>query len=163
MLEVVDAVCAVRGPEFVAIKLTPGFTIGEIEEADIDEKYSYIIKELNARGDLLFLHLWFNDLKQSEIYRKIRNDFKGKILAEGSLTADEYATGIEAGTMDLIGFGRMFISNPDLPLRLAQDAPLSQPDYETIYTPGSKGYTDYPSWDPTDPEGSVVNPTELTN
>lgn len=38
-----------------------------------------------------------------------------------------------------------FIANPDLPRRLAESLELSPPDFSTFYTPGSKGYTDYPA------------------
>jgi N-ethylmaleimide reductase len=44
-----------------------------------------------------------------------------------------------------VAFGRAFISNPDLPARLAAGAPLADPDPATFYTPGPQGYTDYPS------------------
>ena len=46
---------------------------------------------------------------------------------------------------DLIGFGRPFLANPDLVERLRRNAPLNPPDMSTFYTPGAKGYTDYPS------------------
>jgi len=45
---------------------------------------------------------------------------------------------------DAVAFGQLFIANPDLPLRFAQDAPLNMPDPETFYASGPVGYTDYP-------------------
>ncbi len=41
--------------------------------------------------------------------------------------------------------GRPFIANPDLVERLRQDAPLNAPTPDKVYTPGAKGYTDYPT------------------
>jgi len=156
---VLDAVCAVNGASYVSIKLTPGFTVHDIEEDDIDEKYGYIVDELNRRGKLLFLHLAFGDLAKSAVFESIRRRYEGLILGEGSLPATEYADMLEAGRIDLTGFGRAFIANPDYLRRLREGAPLSQVDTESIYSPGPEGYTDYPSWDPNDPRGSVVGLT----
>jgi len=39
----------------------------------------------------------------------------------------------------------LFLANPDLPERFAKNAELNQPDQSTFYTPGEKGYTDYPT------------------
>ena len=47
----------------------------------------------------------------------------------------------------LVGFGRMFISNPDLPVRLQTGIPLARPDHTKLFTHGAEGYTDYPSAD----------------
>lgn len=143
-LEIVDAVCAVRGPEYVAIKLTPGFTVGEIEEDDLDESYCYLVDELSRRGDLLFLHLYFSDLKTSQTYRMLRDRFRGQVLAEGSLPVADYSAMITAGEADLIGFGRAFIANPDLPRRISKGIAWAEVDYDKLYTQGPEGYTDYP-------------------
>ena len=52
---------------------------------------------------------------------------------------------VAGGRADLVSFGRLFIANPDLPRRIAEGASLAEPDATTFYTPGPKGYTDYPS------------------
>jgi N-ethylmaleimide reductase len=46
---------------------------------------------------------------------------------------------------DLVSFGVPFIANPDLVARFRDDIPLQAPDQATFYTPGAKGYTDYPT------------------
>jgi N-ethylmaleimide reductase len=43
-----------------------------------------------------------------------------------------------------VAFGRSFLSNPDLEARIKLNAPLNPADTSTFYTPGEKGYTDYP-------------------
>jgi N-ethylmaleimide reductase len=45
---------------------------------------------------------------------------------------------------DLIAFGRPFIANPDLGLRLQQNGPFNEADRTTFYGGLEKGYTDYP-------------------
>ena len=51
---------------------------------------------------------------------------------------------IESGAADLVAFGRPVIANPDFAERVALGAELAAPDFATFYTPGEKGYTDYP-------------------
>jgi N-ethylmaleimide reductase len=53
---------------------------------------------------------------------------------------------LDLGQAQLISFGALFIANPDLPERLAEDLPLAAPDRETFYSPGPSGYTDYPAY-----------------
>lgn len=155
-LEVLDAVCSVKGSKYVSIKLTPGFPVHEIEEDDITEKYRYLIDELNRRGPLMFLHLYFADLETSAVFRDLRARFKGRVLAEGSLKAERYVQMIREGLLDFTGVGRPFIANPDYPYRLQNGLDLSRADADTIYGRGPEGYVDYPAWNPNDPAGSVV-------
>jgi len=54
---------------------------------------------------------------------------------------------IEEGKADMVAFGKLFISNPDLPARFAKNAPMADWDEDTFYTPGEKGYTDYPRYE----------------
>ena len=153
-LEVLDRVIDVKGPEFVAIKLTPGFPVHNIEEDDIPEKYGYLIDELNKRAGLSFLHLYFGDLATSQVFRELRKAFRGAVLAEGSLRAVDYAAMVAERRTDFIGFARAYISNPDLVERLANGWPIAQPDMNTTYTLGPTGYVDYPAWDPSDPDAA---------
>ena len=51
---------------------------------------------------------------------------------------------IEEGLADAVSFGRPYIANPDLVERIRRDADWARWDEETFYTPGPKGYTDYP-------------------
>ena len=53
------------------------------------------------------------------------------------------------GKVDLVAFGKLFISNPDLVERLKADAPLNEWDQSTFYGGGREGYTDYPTLDET--------------
>ena len=159
-LEVLDRVVAVRGANYVSIKLTPGFQVHDIEEDDIEEKYTYLVEELNKRAGLSFLHLYMGDLMDSAIYAKMRGLFGGQVLAEGSAKAVQYAEMIRDGRADFTGYARAYMSNPDLVERLAAGLPISQPDMNTTYTSGAEGYTDYPAWDVADPEASVIGGKE---
>ena len=65
----------------------------------------------------------------------------------GRDTAAEAAAAISAKKADAVAFGTSFLANPDLPARIHTGAPLNAPNPATFYTPGPKGYTDYPALD----------------
>ena len=75
----------------------------------------------------------------------MRRAFKGTFMINGGYDAPMGAEAIDNGETDLVAYGVPFIANPDLPERFRQSAPLNQPDISTFYTPGAKGYTDYPA------------------
>ena len=62
----------------------------------------------------------------------------------GGFDGTSAETAIANGQADAVAFGRLYISNPDLAERLAQQAPLNPYDRSTFYGGNEKGYTDYP-------------------
>lgn len=52
---------------------------------------------------------------------------------------------VRTGLADLVAFGKPFIANPDLGLRLRRGAPLNAPDNSTFCGGDARGYTDYPA------------------
>lgn len=50
---------------------------------------------------------------------------------------------VAEGRADAIVYGTPFIANPDLVERFRLEAPISEPERETFYTPGREDYTDY--------------------
>jgi N-ethylmaleimide reductase len=66
-------------------------------------------------------------------------------MANNGYTREMGEEVLEQGRADLIAFGRLFISNPDLVERFRRGAPLVEPDRETFYGGDARGYTDYPA------------------
>jgi N-ethylmaleimide reductase len=65
------------------------------------------------------------------------------VLAGGyDLTKAEADLSAKKG--ELVAFGRPYLANPDYLARAKAGRPLNAPDFATFYTPGPKGYTDYP-------------------
>ncbi|MDA5544939.1 MULTISPECIES: alkene reductase [Yersinia] len=149
-LEVVDATAAEWGAEHIGIRISPlgpfnGLDNGE----DQEEAALYLVEELNKRN-IAFLHIsepdWAGGKPYSDAFRDaVRARFKGVIVGAGAYTAEKAENLIEKGFIDAVAFGRSYISNPDLVERLQQNAPLNEPDGETFYGGGAKGYTDYPT------------------
>ena len=74
-----------------------------------------------------------------------RSAFKGALILSGGYDAARAEADLEAGRCDLIAVGKPFLANPDLVERWKTGAPVNPPDMATFYTPGPKGYTDYPA------------------
>ncbi|KAL3901141.1 MAG: hypothetical protein SGCHY_000834 [Lobulomycetales sp.] len=63
------------------------------------------------------------------------------VSAGGYTAADAEACCSRTG--DVLGYGRLSISNPDLAARIKRGADLNPYDRSTFYTTGKEGYTDY--------------------
>jgi N-ethylmaleimide reductase len=155
--EVVQAVAAVVGADRMGVRFTPLFSgtdqdrvyIGLVED-DPHTTYIEAIKILQEAG-VGYLSIaeadWDNAPDLPEDFRRaVRQTFSGRILYAGRYTAERGARLVDAGLADLIGFGRPFIANPDLPARIANGWPLNPLDPATMYGGSSQGYTDYPAY-----------------
>ncbi len=151
LFETLDAVTSVWGPGRVAVRLSPSGTYGTMSDSDPHATFGYVTQRLNGYG-LAYLHLieprirGIEDVgaKQSDVSSKdLRRVFNGTIVAAGGFTGDSAEQIVRAGDADLVAFGRMFISNPDLPERLRNGAPLTRYDRSTFYGGDARGYTDY--------------------
>lgn len=155
--EIVEAVSAVVGPERLGVRFSPLFSgtdqdrvyIGLVEE-DPHTTYLEAIKVLQAAG-IAYVSIaeadWDNAPELPETFRRaVRDTFSGRILYAGRYTAERGAQLLEAGLADLIGFGRPFIANPDLPQRLFNGWPLNPLRAEGMYGGGEAGYIDYPTY-----------------
>ena len=107
--------------------------------------YDAYIKALD-RFDLAYLHVMraFVNKVDTDVVAMARRIYRGKIIACGGYTGETGAELIASGGADAVGYGQLFISNPDLPTRFKTGAALATPDQTTFYTPGPKGYIDYP-------------------
>jgi N-ethylmaleimide reductase len=154
LLEITDAVISVWGADRVGVRLSPTNRHGDIEDANRLETYSYAIAEVNRRKPA-YIHLVSPrvsgnvdvepDLELGpDRFRPLITGNTVLIAAGGYKPADAEAL-IERGDADAVAFGRLFISNPDLPRRIALGASLNAYDRSTFYGGGSKGYLDYPT------------------
>ena len=81
------------------------------------------------------------------LLQKLRAAFDtGALILAGGQTLESANQLIGAGTVDLVAFGQLFISNPDLVARFEHGWPLTQPDRGTYYGGGAQGYIDYPAY-----------------
>ena len=137
------------GADRVGIRLSPyGVFNGSAPDAQTDELYLRLIERLNVLG-LLYIHIVdHSSMGAPPVSRtlksKLRAAFKGKYILSGGYDAARATADLEEQRGDLVAFGRPFISNPNLVDKLQTGATLQAPDPSTFYTPGEKGYIDYP-------------------
>ncbi|MEV4388772.1 alkene reductase [Micromonospora sp. NPDC049580] len=149
VIEVTRAVVEAVGADRVGIRISPSHNIqGVVEEdaADVAATYGALVDAIAPLG-LAYLHALADPT--SDLIVDLRRRFGGPFIANdgfASVTTRADAERIvDGGLGDLIAVGRNFLANPDLPRRWEIGAPLNEPDQSTFYTPGPRGYTDYPT------------------
>jgi N-ethylmaleimide reductase len=157
LMEVTKAVVEVWGADRVGLRLSPYGIANGSGEPDPMPLYTHVVQSLNPLG-LAYLH--FIEPRSSGAGRAevnhqnvpsamvlFRPIWKGVLISAGGFTGETANAAIEAGHADAIAFGRIFISNPDLPRRLQRGFPLTPYDRKTFYGGDVAGYTDYPVHD----------------
>ena len=149
-IEVATKVAKSIGRDRTGMRLSPYGAFNDMEVfPELEETYEYLADEL-GKLKLAYIHIVDHSSMGAPpvtdmVKAKIRNAFGGTIIASGGLDKESAETVLENSTGDLVAFGRSFLSNPDLVKRFQNDIALNIPDFDTFYTPGEKGYTDYPN------------------
>jgi 2,4-dienoyl-CoA reductase-like NADH-dependent reductase (Old Yellow Enzyme family) len=141
MLEAVDAAISVWGRGRVGVHLAPRCDAHDMGDSDPAATFGFVARELGRRK-VAFLcareHVAADSLGPG-----LRAAFGGVYVANEGFTRESAAQILAAGQADAVAFGKLFISNPDLPQRLRRDSPLSPWNAATFYSGGAAGYTDY--------------------
>lgn len=154
LFEVIDAIKEVMPENRIGLRLNPSLNgvFGMTMDEETIPTFDYIINKLNEY-DLAYLHLSepFTDVSkipfaEKEIAKRYRPIYKGTIIINSAFDQEKGNQVIQDGFADAVAFGKPFISNPDLVERFENHDPLAEYDTATFYTPGEKGYTDYPSY-----------------
>lgn len=161
LMEITQAVIEVWGAKRVGVRLSPYGVANDSGEPDPMPLYTHVIKALDPLG-LAYLH--FVEPRSSGAGRAevnhqnvpsamvlFRPIWSGVLISAGGFTGETAEAAIVAGHADAIAFGRIFISNPDLPRRLREGFPLTPYNRATFYGGEEKGYTDYPVYGELEP------------
>jgi N-ethylmaleimide reductase len=150
-LEIIDAAIGVWGAQRVGIRLSPVSAANNSKpDSNIQATYGALIDALAGRG-IAFVHfIEGNTGGARELagfdFVGARNTLKKHgvtYIANNKYTRDLAIETLDADKADAIAFGVPFISNPDLPRRLAENVSLTEANTKTFYSPGPVGYTDY--------------------
>lgn len=152
LFEILDEVIAELGDSTrVGLRLSPSGLFNTQGDSNSKNAWTYVIQKLNDYN-LAYVHFVepLVPLPEDTHFAKQVLDFYGKLytgtkIINGGYDQDKGNKEIGEGNADLVAYGKPFISNPDLPKRFELNAPLAQWDQDTFYTPGPKGYTDYPA------------------
>ena len=143
MLECADAAISVFGPGRVGMHLAPRGDAHGISDSNLAATFGYVARELGRRN-LAFIasreHVGPDSLGPT-----LKQQFGGVFVANEALNQQTGQELLDEGKADAVAFGKLFIANPDLPKRFAQQSALNEPVPTTFYAHGAEGYTDYPA------------------
>ena len=143
MLEVTDAVISVWGAGNVGMHLAPRGDAQSMGDSNPLATFSYVARELGKRK-IAFICAR-EHTGAGRIGPELKKAFGGVYIANEKFTKETAQQVLDAGEVDAVAFGQLFIANPDLPERFRVGAALNAPRPELFYAPGPQGYTDYPS------------------
>ncbi|MBJ7259552.1 MAG: alkene reductase [Chthoniobacterales bacterium] len=146
LLEVIEAVSGVWGADRVGLRVSPLNSFNSMSDSDPIGLISWLGEKLNACS-LAYWHVMRADFlgeQSGDVMSVARAAYHGVLVGNMGYTPQEAAEAIAEKKLDAVAFGTPFLANPDLPARIEKGAALNAPDSATFYTPGAKGYTDYP-------------------
>ncbi len=148
-IELANAVSEEIGRDRTGIVLSPGSTLNDIQEDDIEVLYGELTRSLSSL-QLAYLHL--NYKGEGDIVEFIRLHWPGVLFVNrGNLHLETRLVDVETGLADAITVGTHALANPDLVARLRSGAPLNQADRSSFYGGDERGYLDYPTLQQTSP------------
>jgi N-ethylmaleimide reductase len=150
LLEVAEAVAGVWGPARVGVRLSPWSDFNDMRDSDPRATFTHAARALAPLG-LAYLHLVEPvaglPAGAAPLAPDLKSAFGGTLMLNGGYTKALAEAALGRGEADLVSFAAAFLANPDLPVRLAQGAPLNAADPATFYGGDHRGYTDYPALD----------------
>lgn len=148
LLEITAAVADVWGADRVGVRLSPINPFNDMHDSNPQQTFEFVANALNP-FNLAYLHVteWGagQNSGQDFDFQRLRAAFNGTYMTNGGYDKASANAAIASGATDLVAFGKLYIANPDLTERFAQDAALNTPDVNTFYGGNETGYTDYPS------------------
>jgi len=151
LVEITEAVAKAVGNEKTGVRLSPFISFKDMADPEILKTIMLAANELN-KLDIAYIHLCEADWADApaiplKFRQELRATFSNTIIATGNKTPGEGEALLEANLVDLIGFGRKFLTNPDYPERVKTNAALNEiSDNHTLFGGGdARGYTDYPA------------------
>ncbi|MFM9956611.1 MAG: alkene reductase [Phycisphaerales bacterium] len=150
LLEAAEAIISVWGSDRVGVRLSPAGHHGQAGDSNPRQTYEHAVRELSNLG-VAFQHImqpWGPQDEQTLTSDLFRPLVSSVLITNAGFTFETATHQLREGRADAVAFGKLFISNPDLPERFRMGGELTPWDESTFYTPGAKGYTDYASSEP---------------
>ena len=134
----------------VGLRISPFAPFNGAIDPDPLPAYMYLLRELGRRGlgwlELADSNFWSGRFDRDSMLELARPVFGGPIIVNGGIdpsTGDELVRG---GKAEAVSFGRLWIANPDLPVRIRAGGPYTiKPLTRRFYGGGPDGYNDYPT------------------
>ncbi|KAL2207309.1 FMN-linked oxidoreductase [Sarocladium strictum] len=153
IVEVLEVMIEAVGADRVGLRLSPFSPFQGMAVPDPYPQPTHLIRKASELG-LMYLSMVEGRISGSS-EGELDGDldfayqlWNGPFIAAGGYTTEKAKRLVDqerTGSDIIVGFGRSYVSNPDLVYRVARDIPLTKYDRSTFYTATSEGYTDYPA------------------
>ena len=145
--EVVNAMAGAIGANRIGVRLAPLTTLNGAVDAKPEETYTEAARVLN-KHKIAYIHIaeadWDDAPVMSTVFKEaLREAFDGVLIYAGKYSPERAAAAIRDGWADMIGFGRPFVANPDLPERIQNGWEWNTHNPDTLFGGGAEGLTDY--------------------
>lgn len=151
LAEVTQAVADVAGKDRTGVRLSPNGAIQGVDDSDPHALFGAAAAALSEIG-IAFLEMreprpggTFGEPNKPPVAPTVKRAFKGPLILNSDYDGRSGQAVLDGGGADAIAFGRPYLANPDLPERIAKDAPLNKDVQKTWYSQGPEGYVDYPT------------------
>ncbi len=151
LVEVMAAVIDEIGADKVGVRLSPVSPVNDSSESNPQPLFEHVVSELNKLGPV-YLHIVEGatggprDIAPFD-YEALRQLYDGVWMLNNGYDKAMAVDVVASGKADLVSFGRLMLTNPDLPRRFKENAALNElfkdaPLYGGV---GAHGYIDYPA------------------
>lgn len=141
LLDITDAISEVWDNQRIGVHLSPRMDAHNMGDSDPKALFTYVAKELGQRRIGFICAREY--VAENSLLEGLKDAFGGLYFANEGFDLNSASALLAEQKADAVAFGKLFIANPDLPERFAQNADLNKPDASTFYQGGKKGYTDY--------------------
>ena len=143
-LDVLRAMTAVNGPGRVGMRICPDNPFNDLRDDDPQETFDYLLSQAQALN-LAYLHVIRFPQGRVDNIALGQRYCADRLIGNESYDFEEASAAVAAGGLTAVSFGRHFVANPDLVERWEGGVALADFDLASLYTPGARGYSDYPS------------------
>ncbi|KAH9617252.1 hypothetical protein KSS87_020781 [Heliosperma pusillum] len=165
LVEVVQSVATAIGADRLAVRISPAIDHLDASDSNPLALGLAVVQSLNKLqtdlcSQLTYLHVTQpryvaygqtemsrngSEEEEAHLVRTLRKTYQGSFMCSGGYTRELGMEAVTLGDADLVSYGRLFISNPDLVERFKVNAPLTKYVRKAFYTQDPVvGYTDYP-------------------
>ena len=147
VVEVMEALSAAIGPGRVGLRICPGNPFNDVVDHDPVTTYTTLLAAIRPLR-YAYLHVIAAPGRKLDAFALARAHCDSPLIVNDGYEPDTARAAVRDGAGKAVSFGRHYVGNPDLVERIAAGHALAPFDRKTLYTPGAKGYTDYPRWQP---------------
>ncbi len=151
LVEVMAAVIGEIGAGKVGIRISPVSPVNDSNESNPQPLFEHVVRELEKLHPV-YIHVVEGATGGPRDnapfdYEALRKLYSGVWMLNNGYTKEMAQEAVASGRADLVSFGRLALTNPDLVRRFKENAPLNElfKDAPLYGGQGPHGYTDYPT------------------